>query len=62
MLDKLLKAMVNSSSVDFFKILFPTLIREENHVHKQEIQRSFENLIARLTSSKFVEITDIAYG
>ncbi|CAJ0839827.1 30_t:CDS:10, partial [Entrophospora sp. SA101] len=61
-LDKLLKAMADSCDVDLFKILFPTLIREENHVHKQEIQQSFESLVKRLTSLKFVEITDIAYG
>ncbi|KAF9955057.1 hypothetical protein BGZ72_004086 [Mortierella alpina] len=55
-LDLLLKALVLSSSINLFKTLMGVAIRESNHPHMEEIQRSISSFALKLPLSKFLEV------
>ncbi|CAG8572313.1 13750_t:CDS:10, partial [Acaulospora morrowiae] len=61
-LDKLLTTMVQSNSVNLFKILVPTFVRETDHIYSDQFQRQLGKFVSQLPRTKFEEMTDIAFG
>ncbi|RHZ54176.1 hypothetical protein Glove_429g28 [Diversispora epigaea] len=61
-LDKLLKAMVQSNSITLFKIFVPTFVRETDHIYANEFQEQLGLFVSHLPGKKFVEMSDIAFG
>ncbi|CAO3567705.1 unnamed protein product [Mortierella alpina] len=60
-LDLLLKALVLSSNINLFKTLMGVAIRESNHPHMEEIQRSISSFALKLPLSKFLEVASYCF-
>ncbi|KAF9184663.1 hypothetical protein BGZ51_003206 [Haplosporangium sp. Z 767] len=60
-LDLLLKALVASSNISLFKVMMGIAIRESNHPHMEQLQRSISSFALKLPLSKFMEVTDYCF-
>ncbi|GJJ77035.1 DNA-dependent protein kinase catalytic subunit [Entomortierella parvispora] len=60
-LDLLLKALVASTSPSLFKTLMGIAIRESNHPHMEQIQRSMSSFALKLPLAKFLEVTTYCF-
>ncbi|KAG0254733.1 hypothetical protein BG011_005543 [Mortierella polycephala] len=60
-LDLLLKALVASSSISLFKTMMGITIRESNHPHMEQLQRSISSFALKLPLPKFMEVTGYCF-
>ncbi|KAF8935223.1 hypothetical protein BGZ52_000691 [Haplosporangium bisporale] len=60
-LDMLLKALVVSTNIALFKLLMGVAIRESEHPHMEQIQKSMASFALKLPLSKFLETTNFCF-
>ncbi|KAF9390467.1 hypothetical protein CPB97_009177 [Podila verticillata] len=60
-LDMLLKALVASTNIALFKLLMGVAIRESEHPHMEQIQKSMASFALKLPLSKFLETTNFCF-